>query len=68
MLEIADFFGINTDLRINHNSIPYTDYTFRTKIYDCNVCKLIPQKFIYLTLNLSSENHNLQLNIVYDMI
>ena len=25
MLEIGDFFGINTDLRINPNSIPHTD-------------------------------------------
>ena len=24
MLEIGDFFGINTDLRINPNSIPHT--------------------------------------------
>ena len=24
MLEIGDFFEINTDLRINHNSIPHT--------------------------------------------
>ena len=27
MFEIGDFFGINTDLRIDPNSIPHTDYS-----------------------------------------
>ena len=29
MLEIGDIFGINTDLRINHSSIPYPESATR---------------------------------------
>ena len=61
MLEIGDFFGINTDLQIDPNSIPHTDETFSdpTWTFPGNAIILAAQIIIFKKLyNLSKVSED----------
>ena len=74
MLEIGDFFGINTDLRIDPNSIPNTDLSafVDTRIFChrrltlCGVFNGVLFKF--QLIEKEYENHPIQMPVFLQVV